>query len=307
MSPPLHLWSCLRLLVLGVAAALAYWNFVPILTRRRLTTMRFPRRSRSLSAKRLGKCRWGISVAVALFISVSVTPALPVLGQSCSDVQAVSGVMGYQWRSNSERCEGLYESPVAGTLEFLSLITGAISYDPSTDKVLAVFVPDVGSLQATAVNVRASALELGTYYRMDAKVDSAKSMDWPLSAVITPADLHSDDIGVLGWIERGDAKIYVPVLVFNKTKPHGWDAATVAILRSSDDVEDVRWRLWSTIERGRTPEWRTLRPGLGGTIRAGEPIRLSIAKSPRIQNLEIAARISNSDEWLTALLRVFVP
>jgi hypothetical protein len=73
--------------------------------------------------------------------------------------------MGYQYREGPARCEGLYQSPVAGeSLEFLSLASGDISYDLHVDKILVVTIPDVSQFGATQVNIEARALPLGTYY-----------------------------------------------------------------------------------------------------------------------------------------------
>src|SRR5262245_643845 len=125
--------------------------------------------------------RYASCVMIALCVALLAKPSASVQGQPCSDIQAVPGAMGYQHRSASERCEGLYQSPVAGeSLEFLSFVSGSISYDLMTDKVLVVAVPDVSGLKATEVTIRARALPLGTYYRMDANVAVAKTIEWPM-------------------------------------------------------------------------------------------------------------------------------
>jgi hypothetical protein len=252
--------------------------------------------------------RYALCVVVVLCVSWLATLSALAQGQLCSDLQAVPGPMGYQHRPAPKRCEGLYQSPVAGeSLEFLSFVSGSIRYDLMTDKVLVVAVPDVSRLEATEVHVRARALPLGTYYRLDTNVATAKAFDWPLNVVIAPAGLHADSLGVIGWIEKGVTKIYVPVSVLAKGESPAPQLPVIALLRSPIDIEEVRWRLWATGTTDRSPPWQVLGGEARNTIRAGEPIRLSLAASSPLLNLEIAAKMANSDEWLKTQLRVFIP
>ena len=250
---------------------------------------------------------WAI---VALILALLPKASARAQNQPCSTLQAIPGESGYQHRPASDRCEGLYQSPVAGeSLEFLSFASGGIRYDLTTDKVLVVAVPDVTRLDATEVSVRARALPLSVYYRMDATVPSAKSIEWPLSAVIIPARLPSDSIGAIGWIEKGGSKTFVPVSVVPKGKspPPQPQHTAIAVFRSTVDIERVQWRLWATDATNQPHPYHVLIDNAGSTIRAGEPIRLSILGSSQPLNLEIAAKMTNSDEWLKVLLRVFVP
>ena len=252
--------------------------------------------------------RYALCVVVALCVSWLATPAALAQGQLCSDLQAVPGPMGYQHRSVPARCEGLYQSPVAGeSLEFLSFVRGSIRYDLRTDKVLVVAVPDVSQLEANEVRIRARALPLGTYYRLDTNVATAKAFDWPMNAVIAPARLSADSLGVIGWIEKGGTKIYVPVSVLPQGQSPAPQLPVIALLRSPLDIEEVRWRLWATGTTDRSPPWQVLGGETRHTIRAGEPIRLSLDASSPLLNLEIAAKTANSDGWLKILLRVFIP
>jgi hypothetical protein len=221
-------------------------------------------------------------------------------------VQAVAGATGYQARSNSDRCEGLYVSPVAGeTLELFSFVAGMIRYDLSSDTVLTVVVPDVAHLQSTVVNVRARAFESDVFYRMDATVEGGKSMDWPLNAVIAPLGLQADDIGILAWIDRGDDTIYVPVSVVSKNTSRESANATVAAFRSSEELEVVRWRVWSASTR--TSDWRTIRSSSDHPVEAYEPVQFVVQRSPFVQTLEVDARPTNSNDWLVERVRVYAP
>jgi hypothetical protein len=249
--------------------------------------------------------RYAPCVVVALYVVLLAKPSALAQGQPCNDLQAVPGAIGYQRRSVPERCEGFFQSPVAGeSLELLSLVHGSIEYDLQTDNALIVAVPDVGQLEATAVHVRARALPLGTYYRMDATVATAQTLEWPLNAVIAPAKLSANSLGVIGWIEKGATKVYVPVSVRPLGKPPAPQHPAIALLRSLADIEEVQWRLQATGTTAQPPPWQVLARNM---IRAGEPVSLPIATSSQLWNLEIAAKMAHSGDWLKTRLRVFIP
>jgi hypothetical protein len=246
-----------------------------------------------------------VSGLCVLFV---VSPFVKSQSPPCSGLEAVPGAMGYQHRSTSVRCEGLYQSPVAGeSLEFLSFVKSEIAYDLAADKVLVVAVPDVSGLGASEVSVRARALPLNTYYRMDTNVNSAKAIEWPLSVVLKPAEIHADSIGVVGWIDKDGTKTWVPLSVFPKGKPLGPTTAALAVFRSTVDIQRVQWRLWGEGGSKPLPAWQVLGDGNPAMIRAGDSIKISVPRAPQVLNLDIAAKLANSDDWLKTLVRVYVP
>jgi hypothetical protein len=178
-----------------------------------------------------------------------------------------------------------------------------------SDKVILVNVPDVSRLEATSIQVQARALALGTYYRMDTTIDSGGSIEWPLTTVIDAVGLHSSEIGIFGrTVDKNQADIFVPVSVTAKGRALKPQHATVAVFRSAIDIEDVRWRVWTVADIGQLSRYKPLEGNAPKTIRAGEPIRLSLPSSPYVQKLQVAAKMANSDEWLNnTLLTVFVP
>ncbi len=227
---------------------------------------------------------------------------------SCSGVQAIAGAMGYQQRSAAPRCEGFYQSPVAGeSLEILSLVVGAIAYDLTADKILVIAVPEVSRLEVNQVNVAARALPLGTYYRMDASVDSGGSLRWPLATVIAPARLYADTIGVIGWVRKGSTRIYVPVTVFSDGHSSDAKRPATAVLRSSVDIEKILWRSW--VEGGgMPPQYHGLQGANPRMVRAGEPVAIPVdGPEATVVILEVAAKMANADNWITNQFRVFNP
>ena len=230
-------------------------------------------------------------------------------GQSCNAVRAVQGPFGYQHRLNSDRCEGLYQTPVSGeSLELLSLVDGEINYDLGTDKSLVVTVPDVSAVAAIKVSVRARALPIGTYYRMDADVPSGQSIKWPLGDVIAPAGLRSGSIGVVGRVERGNDTIYVPVSVLPEGKSRVDPGPPIVLLRTGVDIEQVRWRVIADPGTATTPRWTALGDDTQYRVHAGDIIKLPLKQTLHsVNTLEVSAKTTDSGEWLNIRIPVFSP
>jgi hypothetical protein len=244
--------------------------------------------------------RPGLAVLVVLLASSQVSAQ----EGRCATVQAVLGTAGYQPRSGDARCEGFYQSPVSGaSLELLSLTAGPVDYRLHERGVLLIAAPDVSRLKSQHVQVLARALPLGIYYRMDATIPSAQSMTWPMAAVLAPAQLTPDTIGVVAWIEQDAGRIYVPVRVSDSSGPAPPGTRIIAIMRATVDLDDFRWRSRQDGNPGHPPEWKKL-PRSGQVLRAGQPIRLEL-DAGRI--VEINAKAINSDAWFPFRLRIYGP
>jgi hypothetical protein len=225
----------------------------------------------------------------------------------CSKLQAVAGAAGYQLRPGDPRCEGFYQSPVSGgSLELLSLTANSVDYRLLDNGTLRISAPNVGALNSAEVQVQARALPLGTYYRMDAIIPSAGSMSWPMAPVLAPAQLTADTIGVIGWIERDAGMVLVPVLVSEQPPPAGSGKLIIAILRSSIDLDELRWRSWLDGDSDKPREWKKLADN-ANALRAGQPIQLKLDTGKGFRLIEVAAKANNSDRWLSLRRRMFEP
>jgi hypothetical protein len=227
--------------------------------------------------------------------------------RSCSRLQAVAGAAGYQLRPGDLRCEGFYQSPVAGeSLELLSLTLGRISYQVRADGAVHIAAPDVGALNAAEIEVQARALPLGTYYLMESSVPSAGLMKWPMAPVLSPARLTPDSIGVTGWVEKDGRRIFVPVLVSEPSSPPPRGKSIIAILRSSSDLDQLLWRSWPNTSSEKAPEWKKRGDGTR-MLRAGQPIELELEPGKGVRIVEVVAKARNSDRWLSLKRQVFEP
>jgi hypothetical protein len=243
--------------------------------------------------------RLGLTLLVVLFSC----PHLAAQESACAKVQAAAGTAGYQVRAGDARCEGFYQSPVAGAnLELLSLTAGPVEYRLHERGILRIAAPDVSRLKSQQLRVLARALPLGTYYRMDATVRSAQSLSWPMAAVLAPHHLAPDTIGVVAWIERNADRIYVPVRVSDSSVPAPSGTRIIAIMRATGNLDDFRWRSLQDGDSGRAPDWKPLRRGQ--VLRAGQPIQLEL-DAGRDRTIEVQAKATNSDKWFPLRWRMF--
>lgn len=246
---------------------------------------------------------------VLLIIFCFIDTVQPATAQlSCSNVPAISGPIGYQRRLNADRCEGFYQQQVSGTLEFLSLVNGTINYDLVSDKTLVVSAPNLGQFGGSQVFLTARALRPGTYYRMDATVASGGTFRWPLNAVLAPANLPSNAIGVVAWTNRDLGKYYVPVSVVPENVATPATRPPLMILRSSLDIELLKWRSWKESGRDGISDWITVGDAQLTIIRAGQPISLELREQPSgLSVIEIAVKYANLGRPQTEQFRIILP
>jgi hypothetical protein len=246
---------------------------------------------------------------VLLVVFCFIDPLQPAAAQlSCSDVTPIVGSIGYQRRLNADRCEGFYQQQVSGSLEFLSLVKGTINYDLASDRTLIVTTPNLSQFVGSQVFLTARALRPGTYYRMDAAVASGGTFRWPINAVLAPANLPSNAIGVVAWINRDLGKYYVPVSVIPENVATPASRPPVMILRSSLDIELLKWRSRQESGQNKIRDWITVGGPQPTIIRAGQPISLDLSGQPSGSLVvEIAVKYANQGKLETEPFRIIVP
>jgi hypothetical protein len=200
---------------------------------------------------------------------------------SCSSFTAMRGDIGYLQRSNADRCEGFYQRQISGTLEFLSLVKGAINYDLVSDKALIVSPPpNLSRFGDSQLFLTASALRPGTPYRMDAIVASGETFRWPLGPVLAKANLPSSAIGIVAWVNRDLGKYYVPVSVVSENVAASPVGDPSMILRASLDIELLKWRIRQETSQDKISDWITVGGLQPVIIRANQPIVLELKQRP---------------------------
>lgn len=239
--------------------------------------------------------------APALAVAIALTAAAVGAQEPAPcdrGLRPVASSFGYQARERNHRCEGLYESTVrAVALEVVSFSYGALRYDHDQD-VLHVHAPLLADLVEAPVRIRAVALPLKAYYRMDAFAPAEGPLAWPLSSVIRPAGLEDRHLGLLGWVPGDDGPILVPLWA----SPGGGEPPSAPLppaeallqlgVRLSGDAERVLWRLrdaagpapWEVAAEGRLPAGTVVHVALP----EGAPARLRV---------ELVARWRHDGTW----------
>jgi hypothetical protein len=226
----------------------------------------------------------------------------------CNDVPTIPGSIGYQPRHNAERCEGFYRQEVSGNLELLSLVNGPISYDLISDKVLTISTPTLPEFQNPQIFVTARALQAGTNYRMDAVIAPSGKFKWPLNEVLAPAKLGSDSIGVVAWTKQALGKYYVPVSVVPENVAASAARPTIMILRASQDIELLRWRIRREGDGASVGSWTKLGGESPAIIRAGHTVSLQIGSQRSGSSIvDVAVNYTNSGRPDPQLFRVIFP
>lgn len=225
----------------------------------------------------------------------------PVTASAQSDqcderLEPLPGIVGYEWRGN--RCEGLYsERTHAMPLEIVSLLVGKLRFDLDRDLRLEVSAPDVAGVAEGPVRVRATALPLRTYYRMDAVLTADSSMQWPAKDVLYPKRLGASRIGVFGWVDAEPEKIFVPIWVVQKGKQQPRGSVNVMI-RALVDVDTLLWRSHVKGEdTSEATEWHAVVTTL---LPAGQPVTIPLPDGAmEMLRVEVVAREKISGEWTT--------
>jgi hypothetical protein len=248
------------------------------------------------------KCLSGIVLVLVLTLT-------PVQAASCDPVLAPFPGSDLGYASHGNRCEGFYVANVSSeSLEVVSVLHGTLLFDWKPDVVLQVSAPNF--TQGT-VNVRAVAIPLKTYYRMDGTVSPVQSMQWPIEDVVFPGQLTAQRLGVYGWVGSENDKTFVPLRVTQKDSSKSIPSKenTYLILRSSVDVDTVLWR-YSTVEGNQCSRFVEWQEQNAAPVNAGWPVTITLPQlsaKKGVLCLEIAAKEKNNDEWLKLLIRIWRP
>jgi hypothetical protein len=168
---------------------------------------------------------------------------------------------------------------------------------------LVVSVPnDVRPMIKTPIQVRAVALPLGTYYRLDAQLPLEDSLQWPVAHVLLPAGLHADRVGVFGWVMHDDARLFVPLQVTSAGQVPVRRPMRL-VVRAPKDIESLVWRVYAPDSQvQQPPEWVA---GTQTLVPAGHPVPIVLPNGPTgIMRVEIAAKEPNHDRWATLRMQI---
>ena len=181
-------------------------------------------------------------LAFSVFGLLLIAGAGEALAQQCERLPPAPGAGGYQLRRGSDRCEGIYVSPVSGGgLQLVSLTFGRIAYEPERDPTLFIQAPRTAS---AGLKLQGMGIPIGLYYRLDAALAEGRDFQLPLASVIKPNRIVATDLGLLAYRETGGGRrVFVPVQVATDPAKYQGALASIAIVRPDSDVLNVRWRM----------------------------------------------------------------
>ena len=172
--------------------------------------------------------------------------------------------VAYKPRGN--RCEGTYIAKVAApSLDVVGFTKGMFNYKLDKSEVITI-----ENTSGSNIFIRASALPLNTYYRMDAALEKNTAFKWMVKNVLFNLNIPSNSLGIYGWKGSEKQKIFVPVKpVSSSYKP---DKKYYLIIRTSANVLEVKYRYASGADFSSYQS-------VGGKARAGQPIVIVLLKT----------------------------
>ncbi|SRR6266851_5938807 len=220
-------------------------------------------------------------------------------------LRPVQGEAGYTPRRN--RCEGLYVSPISAPgLELVSLLRGKIRYDLHPQARLIVQAPSSPSSGSRGIHIRAMALPLKTYYRMDATLDDTRQIEWPVGEVLFPLGLHQASIGAFGWVETDRSSLFLPLRVTPKGSSSSSGREPIEIgVRTTTTLDRLLWRVAEESPSAQPGRWEPVK----GDFSAGKTITISLPEGPAgVLIVEVVGQLHGSQEWMRLLpFRVLRP
>jgi len=195
------------------------------------------------------------------------------------------------YRPFSDRCEGFYSSRVAGSdFKVVGLTIGRFIYQMDPNEIVEISLPR--HPQQKKLRIQAQAIQVQTYYRMDAELDGGQRLEWPVKDIIIqqPEKLTCNQIGLLAWEEMDGERVYFPVRALPQKAVAGPDQSLYIIISPLVDYDKFKWRLILTSTSGaRTPtEWKDI-----GKVLMGHPIKILLKPETfGVVHLELEASIN---------------
>jgi hypothetical protein len=180
---------------------------------------------------------------LAFAAALAAMSGAALAGPDCLGYSPAPGSLGYQARTNSERCEGLYTANVSGGgIELVSLTFGPIHFGPTPGAVLQLKV-DTPPARIADLRLIAQAIPAGLFYRMEARAP-AMPFRLPTAAVIQPLRLGEDSIGIIAVRPLpGGRDAFIPVRVSADGAAAPAAAVLELVVRPQSDIEDLCWRI----------------------------------------------------------------
>ena len=248
---------------------------------------------------------WKARQASASYGTESGATPVHIHAGVCTGLRPSHSRLGYRLRKNDVRCEGFFSSDVNAQLEIMSFLRSPLHFDLFHDRNLHVRIPLLPrNIEGKQVHIRAVALPIKTYYRMDAVGPPNSIFVWPVDAVLAEARLKASRLGVFGWIGSKENKIFVPLSVVPEIRRKEVSAVQLQFkVRTPVDLQSFAYR-WQDVD-GHLSKWLSYN---SSPLHSGQVIPIQLPDDcTGLLKLSIAARPQNSTLWLKLNLRMLVP
>lgn len=143
--------------------------------------------------------------------------------------------VAYKTRGN--RCEGTYAAKVgAPSLDVVGFTIGKFSYKLEKSESITI-----ENSYGFNFFIRASAIPLNTYYRMDASLGKGQTLTWQIKDVLFNLTIPSNSLGVYGWSGTEKEKVFIPVKAVSSTYNPS-DDKLYLLIRPSSKILGVKFR-----------------------------------------------------------------
>lgn len=165
----------------------------------------------------------------------------------------------YSARGGGEYCEGLFIGTTTAPFVLLSATFGRLAFNHD-DSHIVVAIPRAP--EAEHVHIRARSLRPGVFYQMDAATDPTQEFHWPTREVLVPENLEQGSIGILGFFDTDDGRVFTAVSAKGNALSQDLAASDIDKIaffkfRTPSPLCYVDFRLFKEGQADRT--WRTLR------------------------------------------------
>ncbi|MBD3287524.1 hypothetical protein GF337_01860 [candidate division KSB1 bacterium] len=228
-----------------------------------------------------------------LMILLSLLNVEAIFSQSCDSTLIPVEDSEYRYQKIENRCEGFYRSPVAAPMiNVIGIIQGKLSYSLEQQEIIEIAAPNV---DCKNISVRAQAVPLKIYYRMDAFITGNETLKWPVRDILLPNNLTAGKISLMGWYFKDQEKVFVPLHTRSTLDSTVNDNIIRVTFRSTVTVENIQYATYS-YQTKTTSDWKD---HYIYTCLAGMPINILLAPGNGLHRLTVSAKISGSgDEWL---------
>lgn len=204
------------------------------------------------------------------------------------------------YRRFSNRCEGFYGVEVANpAFKVVGLTMGTFTYKMDSSEIIKISVPNHRN---RTINIRSEPIPSKTYYRMDTVIVGDQKLEWPVKDILLqrPIELASGKIGLIGWIEKGDQKVFLPVLAESSTTRSDHARQVRLCIGTSSDLAAFKWRAIISANDGSKLPGNWNDPLVGNRhVRKGQSIIIQLNQNATgLMYVEFAARIKNTRTWI---------